>query len=229
MGLHRRDQYTLMFFPTQNATDVTVDVTDCPMFTSEVHITVPRIDANVRWYHELFFDIEAEPGNFTITIAVTYTDDQGGTVEHTVDHPFEYIRAIEVIGLTVNEDGWNAIDLEIETFVFLELLGVSYNASGNLVLGDSQEIRFDVDPGVHKFSTRPRTSYSSDGDHSVEVKLGGNANYHSFTVLNGTVDITIEEEMNASLTIGRVLLIIGIAVSVVFAIKVQRSRWNKAD
>ena len=219
---------TLMFFPVQNATDVNVDMSDWPMFTSELHLTVPHIDADVRWFHELFFDLEAKPGNFTITITVTYTDDQGGTVEHTVDHPFEYIRAIEVRSLTISDDGWNAIVVEIETFVFLEYLGVMYRDSGNLVFTRPDEMRYDVDPGVHEFSTRPRTSSSSYGDHSVEVKLGGAANYHSFTVLNRTVDITIEEETNAWDYIQPVL-IIGIAISLVISIKAQRSRSKKAE
>ncbi len=219
----------LMFLPAQNATDVSVDVTDCPMFRSELHITVPHIDAGARWIHELFFDLDAEPGDHTIKIAVTYIDDQGGSVVHTVDHPFEYIRAIEVRSLTVSDDEWNAIDVEIETFVFLDILGVSFDADKDLVLTDSQETRRDVDPGVHRFSTKPKTSFSSEGDHSVQVRLGGSAGYHSFTVLNQTVDITIEEETNASDYIGHVLFIISIAIFVVLLIKLKRSRSKSEE
>lgn len=207
----------LMFFPAQNATDVSVDVTDCPMFTSELHTTVPRIDSNVRWYQELFFDIGVEPGDYTIKIAVTYTDDLGGTVEHAIDHPFEVIRAIEVRSLTVSDDKWNDIRVEIETFVFLETLGVAFDATPYLELMDPQETRYDVDPGVYTFSTHPRIN-RFEGDYYVLVRLGGTANYHSFTVLNQTVKLTIEEDTDYTdyfepvLWIGAGALLIGVFI-----------------
>jgi hypothetical protein len=214
----------LMFFPAQNATDVSVEVTDCPMFTSEVHVTVPHIDADVRWPHELFFDIEAEPGNFTIKIAISYTDDQGGTVEHTVDHPFEVIRAIEIRSLTISDDEWNFIRVEVETFVFLDVLGIMFDANPDLVFTNPQESLRDVDPGVYKFSTRPREDFGFEGDYSVQVRLGGAANYHSFTIMNQTVDITIEEETDPMDPIVLVTLVAIVAILIIFLVRSIRFR-----
>ena len=154
----------------ENATELRYSIQSTPILNSDDgrYYLFGTLNASNPWVLERYDGIqlafEAPAGVYVLHITLTYKNDAEELVVREFDYPIEYLQAFDVTGYVLYRGVTYRIELEVETFVDLDLINVSFFYPD---AGDGwRTIRMtDVRPDVHTF----QVTFGGDMYRDIEM------------------------------------------------------------
>jgi hypothetical protein len=220
----------------ENATELRYSIQSTPMLNLhwERYYPFGTLNATDPWVLETYNGIqlayEAPAGEYILHITLTYKNEREELVVREFEYPFEYLQALDVRSYTLYRGVNYRIELDVETFVYLDRINVSFSYP-EAADGWTTIQMTEVNPGVHRF----RVTFGGDMYSEIEMLDYGfmieawTAGHEIFLIdMQFDVRLEIVDEPQSFL-----LVILGVAIlaisAVLVGLRLSRSRKETQD
>lgn len=206
-----------------NCSNWRLRILDSPVLDSEI---VDGTNSNINRGEVYYFPIKLNktciPGEYNLSINLTYKNQDNETVINIYDYPLECINAMSIESITLPTSSSKIFQIVINTNVTFDTFSLVFDGEGIIELSPISIFHENLESGLHTFSSNVTRNFNSSagiqevGWHLVAINGSRTIELGEKNIQVNVFDDTDNDDSNSEIDLNVILLVILISLLILY-------------
>lgn len=150
--------------------------------------------ANSTHGHMMILNSTAPPGEYHITIDLSYDNSDGARIFKTFNKTIYYLKALEIKKVSIPNNSNKRFSISVETFLEFDEFIVFFDSDGDIGIDPENLCYYNLSMGSHTFETRVFRAETREGGQEVGYYISAIYQNKSLVLTEKNIVVSIDWE-----------------------------------